>query len=380
MKSCIKIVSRTLIAAVAVAAASVSCAKPLEVVPTIRPVDDVQRVPLSFSASDGLRRVSKVTGISEANEISIARWAVFAFEDATGLVTYGVSSSSAPIDMTLIAEHDYTVYAVANYPTSGAGALVPASVSSAADLINKVSYLTDNAYNQLVMFGSTVLTPAPLDYNPEDAPETWTPEPVTINVKRMVSRVDVTQVAVDFSTKPQLASKTFTLKGIYLTNVYRTARYGSDYAASELSATRSAWYNTGGWHRGEAADAGIDALISNTGLNVVIDAYSPYNVKNSFYVYPNATALAYDSRTMGAWSCRCTRIIIEATIDSETHYYWVNVPSMERNHIYSVSNIVITGPGSKDPEIVDFWEDAVNVSYSIETDGWDGDYNVTEES
>ena len=61
-------------------------------------------------------------------------------------------------------------------------------------------------------------------------------------------------------------------------------------------------------------------------------------------------------------------------------YYQVNVPSMERNHIYSVSNIVIKGLGSKDPEVVDYYEDGESVSYSIETSDWDGDYSVTEES
>ena len=230
------------------------------------------------------------------------------------------------------------------------------------------------------MFGSTTLTPARLDYDPEDAPGSYTPESVTINVQRMVSRIDVVKVAVDFSAKPHLAAKTFTLRGLYLTNVYRTARYGSDYAFSELSATRTAWYNTGGWHRGESADAGIDALASNTGINVVIDGSTPYNVKNSFYAYPNATPIGSDMHAMGSWYRRCTRIIIEADMDGTVMYYQVNVPSMERNHIYSVSNIVIKGLGSKDPEVVDYYEDGESVSYSIETSDWDGEYSVTEES
>ena len=374
MKSYIRTV---LLVAALVAAAS--CAKPLSSVPTHRTVVEGERVTLSFSALDGLR-TTKLTGVSEANETNIARWAVFAFEDATGLVSYGTSSSSASINMTLIAEHDYTIYAVVNYPTSGIGALDPSAISTAADLTNKVSYLTDNTYNRLLMFGSTTLTPARLDYDPEDAPGSYTPESVTINVQRMVSRIDVVKVAVDFSAKPHLAAKTFTLKGLYLTNVYRTARYGSDYAFSELSATRTAWYNTGGWHRGESADAGIDALASNTGINVVIDGSTPYNVKNSFYAYPNATPIGSDMHAMGSWYRRCTRIIIEADMDGTVMYYQVNVPSMERNHIYSVSNIVIKGLGSKDPEVIDYYEDGESVSYSIETSDWDGDYSVTEES
>ena len=122
------------------------------------------------------------------------------------------------------------------------------------------------------------------------------------------------------------------------------------------------------------------ALARQDGINVVIDGSTPYNVKNSFYAYPNATPIGSDMHAMGSWYRRCTRIIIEADMDGTVMYYQVNVPSMERNHIYSVSNIVIKGLGSKDPEVIDYYEDGESVSYSIETSDWDGDYSVTEES
>lgn len=359
---------------------ALSCAKPLPPIDPDAPTGDEELVPMVFSANGNANPTKP--SLQDFWETKIDHWAVFAFDDASGWVAYGTSSSASPIQMKLRAHRDYTIYAVVNYPTSGLNALTPSGVRTPHDLTDKVSYLSDNSTSGgFMMFGSTPLTPSASNYNPTDVDGTFTPEPVSITVTRLVSRMDVTQVAVDFRDKPHLLDKPFTLKSIYLTNLYTTSRYGSDYLYDELSAASSAWYNAGGWHTSRS-NPNIDALVGNTGINQSLSTYArPYAVVNSFYAYPNATPVGSDTHQMsGPWTPRCTRIVIEAEMGGDTMYYQINVPGMARNHIYSVSNVVIRGVGSKDPEVIDYWEDSLDITYTIVTSEWDGTYNVSENS
>ena len=68
---------------------SVSCAKPLPPIDSKAPTGDEELVPMVFSAVEH-GKPSKVTGVSESNETRINRWVVFAFDDESGWVAYGV--------------------------------------------------------------------------------------------------------------------------------------------------------------------------------------------------------------------------------------------------------------------------------------------------
>lgn len=358
-----------------------SCAKPLAPVDPDAPTGDGDFVDVLFSLSEDAEE-TKVSGVTDVQETQINRYALVVFDDDSGWVGWQAVSSSASVTIKLRAGRDYTVYAVVNYPTSGSGVLNPSGVRTPSDLTNKIAYLSDNAVGSLLMYGYNTVTPAAVVYDPatDGSFVAADPQEVVVHVSRLVSRVDVTQVAVDFSAKPHLEGKTFILKNIYLTNIYRSSRYSSDYGYTELSALRTAWYNTGGFHRGESAVTGMDALVSDMGIDHALSSSAPYTTMRSFYCYPNPTAKAGDVHTMGAWTKRCTRIIIECLMDGDTMYYQIDVPSMERNRIYSVSNVVIRGKGSKDPEVIDYWDDDVDFSYDIVTSEWDGTYNVSENS
>ncbi len=309
-----------------------------------------------FQATDSSN--SKATGISAEDESTFGRWAVFAFDDHTGHFKWSSSEGGEPISMNLICSHSYTCFAITNYPVSGVSAFKPGSVKSAADIYDKVAYLGDNSEGSLLMFGSDgfIMPESSGDGTPISISK-------TITVQRTVSRLDVPGIRVDFSEAPSLASKTFTLRAIYITNAYRTSRYGADYSANELSSDRSSWYNTGGWHRGENSDGGMDALLGDLNINSVITKSAPYNVMHSFYVFPNATEKADDDHQMDAWTRRCTRIVIEATLDDETMYYQITAPSLERNRIYTAKDVVIRGRGSRDPEVIDMEPD---IEYELE--------------
>lgn len=353
----------------AAALAAGSCAKPLADIDITAPTGTGPLVEVVFSAMDvKARPLTRATGVAPADEQNVSRWAVFAFDNESGWYAYATSASGTSVTINLRAGRSYTCYAIVNYPTTGTGAFNPASVRTTSDLTGKVAYLSDNAPGSLLMFGSEQVTPSPADYDPEqdEVPSVET----TISVSRLVSRIDVSGIRTDFSEKPYLAEKTFTLRHIYITNTYRTARYGSDYTFTELSASRSAWYNTMGWHRGEAAVSGMDALLADRGIDAVLTAGVSHSTPHSFYVFPNPMPRTADNHDISEWTKRSTRIILEATIGDDTVYYQINLPAMERNHIYSAQNIVIRGRGSNDPELMDVDPDVIDATI-VPDDGWD---------
>ena len=336
---------------------SISCAKPLEWADPNQPENSPDMVTVLFCARESSG--SKVTGVTDESERTIGRWAVFAFDDQSNWVRYATSESGDDIPMNLRAGRQYSCYAVVNYSTTGTGALIPSTITAKSQLENKVAYLGDNATGFLMMFGSHTLTP------------TTGSQECSIQVKRIVSRINITGIGIDFSDKPYLAEKTFILQHVYVTNAYRTTLYGDDYAMADLSSARTAWYNSGGWHRGESAEAAMDALLAQRGINTVITAEAPYAVPLTFYAFPNPTTIQEDNHQMDVWTPRCTRLVIEATLGGETMYYQVNVPDMERNHVYSATNIVIRGRGSSDPEIIDIDPSVLDITFDMD-DGWDG--------
>lgn len=299
----------------------VSCEKPSEEVP----------VNVSFTL-DGLQ--TKVTGVSYADESTVVRWTVFVFDTRSGWFRYGSSDDAAPVTLSLVAGKRYLCLALANYPLSGPGALDPSAVTSADDLADKVAALDDNAPGRLLMFGEASLLPSTGN------------RVASIPVRRLVSRVDVQGVSVDFSQWPAWTGKTLLLKHIYLTNAYKTTTYGAD--NDSVSPVCSAWYNTLGWHGGGAVSAAMDALLGDRDINTSVDALHPYSLSHSFYFYPNP--VEEDDRRNDAWTPRRTRLVLEASVDGETFYYPIDIPPMERNSICAARNLVIRGPGFSHPE------------------------------
>ena len=360
----------TLLRLLALAAlAAAGCAKPLPDIDPTAPTGTGPLVEVVFSASDGGDGVlTRATGLTPAHEQAVGRWAVFAFDDESGWYACATSASGTSVSISLRAGRSYTCYALVNYPVTGAGAFNPAAVKAPSDLTGKLAYLSDNALSSILMYGSVPLTPQAADYDPGSG--TVPSVQTTVSVSRLVSRIDVLRVGVDFSDKPHLAAKTFTLRHIYVTNTYRTTRYGSDYSYAELSASRSAWYNTMGWHRGESAEAGMDLLLGDRGIDAVLTPSAPHTVQHSFYVFPNPTPRSADHHETDEWSRRSTRIILEATSGDDTVYYQVNLPAMERNHIYSAQSIVIRGRGSNDPELMDVDPDVIDAPI-VSDDEWD---------
>ena len=252
----------------------------------------------------------------------------------------------------------YRIAAVANYPESGPGTLNHNDIRGAGELSGKTALLSDNAPGQLMMYGEETFIPHSSGPG-EPAAEK------TVSVTRLVSRIEVRKISVDFSSRADLAGKTLLLRGIFITNAYRTSCYGHDYSYADLSSDRNAWYNTMGWHRGETAISELDMLLGDSELDIPIADGGSYTEEHVFYAFPNPIPPGLDSREIFPWSSRRTRLVIAGEIEGTIGYYTVTLPPMARNVIYSAGDILITGRGASDPEAIDSTAAPV-ITYTLE--------------
>ena len=297
-----------------------------------------------------------VPGVSET---AISHWSVMLFDTGNPAACYWGSSDSGA-DITCVARkgRSYRAYAIANYPKDGPGTFDPSMVSTEEELRAFTSLLHGNSPSGLTMFGLENLTQLPTARTP-------------IGLTRLCSKVCIQKITLDV-TDPVYAGKEFILNALYLTNVYCA---GTIWAYQTTPTSDAAlWYNAGGWHGSGSIDA-LDALIGDRGLSQSITNGGSYTVTHSFYAYPNAVAT--DSRS-ATWSPRCTRLVIEATFGGKRYYYPVTISDMKRNHNYIVSEAIIHGPGSRDPE--EEIPGVIDVTLSITPNIWDSEYYISEAS
>ena len=300
-----------------------------------------------------LGETTRATGTD--GEAAVDGWALLLYRDGR-LAEAGTSSSGSEIRKTLPAG-DYTAFAVVNPPAS----FDPAGYPEPGALAGAESALGDNAPGRLVMAGRrTVSVPVP-DGSVQ-----------RIGVDRLVCKAGIRKVSVQF-VDPSLAARPFRLKGIYLTNCYGKSRYGSDWTAEDILSTASVWHNRMGFR----SEAGLDALLAETGLDIPVSADRPHTQEHVFYFYPNPLPASLDTRS-GTWSRRRTRLVLEAQIGDRTYYYPVTLPESRRNRTYLIEEAVIRKLGSLDPEKDE--PGVIDVTFSTSTDDWSPAFQVTETS
>lgn len=298
------------------------------------PVDD-GFVCAGFSLKTGAIESKAV--VSEG-ESSIARWCVFASRNGE-VVAYATQNSEDVITLRLNRGDTYDVAAVANYPTT----FSPASLSTVEEIENLVFDLSDNGPGRLIMFGQK---------RGVVAGESTT----TIEVERLIAKVTLEGFSIDFSGDPSLAEKTFTLNKIYMINVYGKS------SLKETSDAPSA--DTGSWYNKRQNQGEVPQFLVDEDIDLVVGPDAPYEETHTFYVYPN---LAAEDSNGEEWSPRFTRLVIEATLDFETRYYFVSISGIRRNRVYRVRGAVLCTEGNEFPDVEDsvggisgediFWED-----------------------
>ena len=310
--------------------------------------DPSEKVDITFSILEADTRTTVTSG-----ERSVDRWTLMLFREGR-LIDVETSGSNSPIQCSLEAG-SYSAYAIANPPSS----FRPEAYSSFAKFSQAESDLRDNSLSQLVMFGNRTISVSSQNDRPQ-----------TIGVDRLVAKVGIRKISIDF-TDPVLQAKTFRLKAIYLTNCYGKTHLKSDENASEMDSDASCWYNRMGFH----SDAGVDALLADQGIDILITSSAPHVQEHHFYCYPNQTE--QDSRS-GSWSVRHTRLVLEADISGKTYFYPITLPTMQRNKTYIVEEAIIRNLGSSDPEKDE--PGSIDVVFDTSTGDWNPEYTVHENS
>lgn len=293
--------------------------------------------------------------IGTDGECAVEDWALLLYKNGR-LIEAGTSESGSAITKTLAAG-GYTAFAVVNPPTS----FDPENYPKLSFLTSEESALRDNSPGRLVMFGSRSFTvPVPNGRTQ------------MIGVDRLVCKAEIQKISVDF-TDPLLATRTFILKGIYLTNCYGISRFDEDFEPEEILSNAFAWHNRMGFQ----TDADINDLLAETDLNAFITSGRPHVQEHSFYYYPNPLPETMDNRS-GIWIRRLTRLVIEAEIGERTYYYTITLPVSERNKTYIIEEAVIRKLGSRDPEMEE--PGSIDVVFRASVEDWSPEYNVTENS
>lgn len=306
------------------------------------------KVEVTFSVREADTRTTGTDG-----ERTVENWALLLFREGR-LADFGTSDSEAPIKRSL-QTGDYTAFAVVNPPAS----FRPGAYTFLTDLEAAPSDLKDNRPGRFLMTGNKAFAVRKTEGSPE-----------SISVDRLVCKTVIRKVSTAF-TDPVLASRTFVLKAIYLTNCYGRSRLGSDLAESETDADPSCWYNRMGFH----SDAGVDALLADRQIHLEIRENAPCLQAHTLYCYPNPTVR--DSRS-GEWSGRHTRLVLEAEIGGKTYYYPITLPVLRRNNPCVIEEAVIRKLGSTDPEKDE--PGSIEVTFDTAVNGWDPEYSVHENS
>ena len=269
--------------------------------------------------------VSKVTDASPEAESRLTDIRVFVFDDAGWLETSGTASSRS---LSLRCRTgDKTVWVLANAPEAG-------SILRISDLESCLSRLSDNAPDRLVMAGSRALT-------------VLSDMEGTVTVQRLCAKVTVGSITKAF-TSAVLQERELRIRRVYMTNVAADCCYGT-------STAPSSWYNRMGYQ------GDCPALLCDEVDKVASPTLSE---PHTFYVYPNDSPS--DARG-GTWSPRHTRLVMDASLGGEPCYYVIDIPNLESNHAYELSNILLTRPGASEEENVTA---ASGVRFTFQVRGW----------
>lgn len=300
---------------------------------------------------------SRATVADETNEAKVNKIEVLVFRDGA-LDGYGVKSDFS-VNPDLVVDVDCSkgtrnIWAVINSDVTLNG------ITTENDLKALISQLKNNvgssSLDNFVMLGSI-------------ANQSITgSSSINMYVDRIVARVWVKRITKNFSSAA-LQAATFSVGRIYLTNVVNRFNLGGTFVPD---ATSAYWYNRMGYDDTAAQVAEKDALILRTGPGTIASA-TDIAVSGAMYPYPNPTASTlvdgkYVGPEAGDWSIRPTRLVVEATVDGTLYYYPITLPVLEKNHSYEIPNLIITRPGSDNPDIP---VDGVSAGFTIVVNDWE---------
>lgn len=281
-------------------------------------------------AQSGIR--TKATGINDdaTDTKKINSLQVFAFDSEGVLRSYENNTAGGSVSMKLNTGKEYTFYAVANnYESTTWKYPGVAAISDVTTLKEFMTDLKDNAKDNLLMFSQSGLK------------KTITPtvENLSIEVSRLVSKIQINRITVDFGTNAALKAKSFKLENIFVINAAAKETF-SLAPAQEGTIT---YYNQGGLVAGAADALLLDKLTSPFELSSSAGAVTEYQNVHTFFTYGNRTE-------------RPTRLVVECSWGGEKTYYPVNITgddgALNPNCSYIITKLTIKGMGSDDPDVI----------------------------
>ena len=263
--------------------------------------------------------------VDSGNEDAVNSYQVFVYSLDNGLLeTYvKVSGTESSVKLNCRVGRKEVVV-LANAPD------LP-SLNSLTVMKQTRSDLVHNGIGSLVMEGSTVV----------DLTSSTT-NAVEVNLKRIVAKVRLTDIKVNFESSAY-DENLFELLCAYMINVPADKKYLSTMTAdSEDGPTK--WYNKLYYTFDSTYDSLLYSEINASGAE-------DYETDHVFYCYPNP--YTKDDYSSDEWTERPTRLIVKTQYDGGFYYYPISLPVLKQNTVYDVS-LVITRPGTVD------WNDDMN--------------------
>lgn len=299
---------------------------------------------------------TKATGVVDdaTDTKKVGSLQVFAFDSDGVLRSYENTTAGSSVTMKLNTGQEYTFYAVANNYGSKAWKYSDvASVTSASGFADIMTDLKDNAKDNLLMYSQTGVKKT----------ISSSVTSVSIEVTRLVSKVQIKKITVDFGSNAALKSKSFKVDSIYVINAAKQETFGLS------PATSVAYYNPKKFVTGNADALLCDKLTTPFELSTSAGVATAYTTAHTFFTYGNAGT-----------GENVTRLVVSCNWGGERTYYPINITGTDNklspNCAYIVNQLTIKGLGSDDPNVV---PDRKDFTASVTVKDWSTGFEKTVE-
>lgn len=309
----------------------------------------------------------------------INSYQIFVFDSAGKMETdyfTEVSHSNLPISVKIATfTGAKTVYALINHARM---TLAQDFTLSAYEEL--LSDLSENTLTNLVMSGKNQITVTEYDKNKNS---TASPQNLTIYVKRLSAMIVLEKMTVDF-TGTSLEGATFTIQELYLKNVVGKAHMGLNGLTSTKNSevafkplTDAEHTNYAYWYNKKTKQAGAPAVTVDVwnGSCPNVSGGSGNALNRCLFAYPNRTAGDSHNDTFDQ---RKTRLVVKAKVQKADvttgtngvdTFYVFDLPALEANRVYRISNVLITMLGKDDDNNDDDLQ-AGKITPFVSVDDW----------
>lgn len=285
--------------------------------------------------------------MSPGGETAIHSLDLIVFRADGALENYVRTTAGSTVTTSLITGEELTYYVVANLP---AGRL--ATVANESSFLSTMTYMTDMSLNSMVMSGSGTVTLTGGGQEEEIGP---------VGLDRYACKISITDITMDwlsdFVTKPVC-----TVNRVLVMN----GRTAAPLSGTATATADAYWINKLTDEEADADPASIIGALAYENPNVALPSAQTVVLGSVVYAMPNSST-SEEIASDVPWAPRQTRVCLEVLIDGSPNWYSIPLPAMVRNTHYIVSDLVLTGPGTLEP---DMGIDRTAVSFGVSVESW----------